>query len=128
MISLILLLFMGLMLVGLIGDLGILGTILAFLGIIVGFVLFVAFGSWVGNKLREKNPEEWERRRRIAEERQKNEQARSDSKKYHNYQYHCPMCHSNKVRDLSFDEKTAPLKASGYVGKNYHCDQCKYIW
>lgn len=128
MISLVLLLFIGFMLVGIIDDIGIIGIILVFLGLFALLVLFVFIGEWVGNKRREKNPEEWERRKRMEEERRKNEQARQDSKKYHDYQYRCPMCRSSKVRDLSFDEKTDPFKASGRVGKNYHCDNCKYVW
>ena len=124
MISFMLLIFIGLMLIGVIGDIGIIGTIFAFLGIFVAFVLFCLLIDWSRERAKKKNPVAWENRERREAEKKEKEQ----EKKYNGYRYHCPMCHSTRVRNLSLDEKTDPLSAGGRIGKNYHCDNCKYVW
>lgn len=120
MISFICLVVIVLMVIGIINDVGVFGAILCGIGIFL-FFAFIGFLIQKGEENRKKkNPTAWE------QEQQKKEQA--IARKYHYYAYTCPMCRSNKVRDLSFDERTDPIKSVSRVGKNYHCDNCEYIW
>ena len=131
MISLILLIVIILLAIGIVGDIGFGGVILLCLGA-VGIIVVIAYANVKRDEnLKKNNPEAWERlqaQRKQAEQAAEERQRISNAKKYNNYQYTCPMCQSKKIRNLSFDEKTDPFKASSRVGKNYHCDNCKYIW
>ena len=120
MITFILVVFIILMILGLINDIGVFGTILC----LVGIVLFIGF---IGS-LREKGKENMKTNSPEAWKQEEEKIEKETAKKYNNYMYTCPMCRSQKVRNLTFDEKTDPLKSMSRVGKNYHCDNCKYIW
>ena len=131
MISVIFFIIIGFLIIGIIGDIGFGGVILLVLGVFLVFVLIAVIAAKLEEHLKKNNPEKWEQmqKRRQAEEKLRNEEERrKQAKMYNNYKYKCPMCGSNKIRNLSFDEKTKPLSAGSRIGKNYHCDSCKYIW
>ena len=57
---------------------------------------------------------------------------KEEAKKYNYYKYKCPMCNSNKIKTISTAKKVVSTEifgiASRQIGKNYQCDDCKYMW
>lgn len=55
-----------------------------------------------------------------------------EAKKHNYYRYKCPMCNSNRIRTISTAKKVVSTEifgiASRQIGKNYQCDDCKYMW
>lgn len=55
-----------------------------------------------------------------------------NEKMYNGYKYKCPMCGSNRIKNISTVKKSASVTAVGLasktIGKNYQCDECKYMW
>lgn len=55
-----------------------------------------------------------------------------EAKKYNYYKYKCPMCNSNRITKISTAKKVVSTgmfgMASQQIGKNYQCDDCKYMW
>ncbi len=58
--------------------------------------------------------------------------AEKQSLKYNHYKYKCPMCGSNKIMNISTAKKMVSSELFGLgsktIGKNYFCEDCKYIW
>ena len=56
----------------------------------------------------------------------------NDAIKYNNYQFTCPQCGSKKVKRIGNLERGTSVYlvglASGKIGKQYHCDNCKHNW
>ena len=73
-----------------------------------------------------------EQQARDYEESLKKQQQAQETKKYNNYKYRCPMCGSNKIKNISMTQKVVSAEllglASNKIGKTYQCDECKYMW
>ena len=55
-----------------------------------------------------------------------------DKEKYCNYIFTCPMCGSKKVKRIGTASRAVSVAtvglASGKIGKQYECDNCKHKW
>lgn len=55
-----------------------------------------------------------------------------EKKKYNNFMFTCPMCGSKKVKKISGLNRASSIAvlgiASGKIGKQYECDNCKHKW
>ena len=59
-------------------------------------------------------------------------EAMNNRDKYNGLKYTCPMCGSHKIKNIGTAKKLGGVAmvglASGNIGKNYQCDDCKYKW
>lgn len=57
---------------------------------------------------------------------------KKEKKKYNDYMFTCPMCGSKKVRRIGTANRAASIAvtglASGKIGKQYECDNCRHKW
>ena len=87
-----------------------------------GIALSNGINSWGKNKYGEN---EW---REINKAVQEND----NRKKYNNYMFECPMCHSKNVKKISDLNRATSVAvwgvASDKIGKQYECDNCHHKW
>lgn len=57
---------------------------------------------------------------------------KKEKKKYNDYMFTCPMCGSKKVRRIGTANRAASIAvtglASGKIGKQYECENCRHKW
>lgn len=76
--------------------------------------------------------EGWADAQKAAREADEMKKEKEEKKKYNDYMFTCPMCGSKKVRRIGTANRAASIAvtglASGKIGKQYECDNCRHKW
>lgn len=98
------------------------------LGVLSGLVFVVSLAAFLmTSRLYESDSEKQSRKQESQAARQYGEAV-----KYSDYRFACPMCGSKKVKRIGTGNRIVSVAgaglASGKIGKQYKCDECKHMW
>ena len=102
------------------------GFLVIFFGFaILGLVVFIKQSVDEDKKVKKMTP--GERQQYFKEQKESSEKS-----KYNNYMFTCPMCGSKKVIKITNADRAVSVAtlgmASGKIGKQYECSNCKHRW